>query len=76
MLALPAGTLQLKLGRATPGADVTLLTEHNGTALQLALCAAVVSQTKRSRLAAGGNMLSVTTTLVAKDGPLLVTRTR
>ena len=72
---LPAGTAQVKAGMAVPGADVTLLTEHKAGALQVLPPKVVVSQTKRTRLPAGGTMFSVTCTPVPKEGPLLVTAT-
>ena len=62
---MPAGTSQVKLGSAVPGADVTLVVEQSDGALQTALAGPVVSQTKRIRLAAGGVIVSVMRTLVA-----------
>ena len=74
--ALPAGTLQVKVGMAKPTPEMTLATEHNGAALQVALPAASVSHTKRTRRPAGGAMASLMSTPVPKDGPALVTATR
>ncbi len=59
VLALPAGTAQKKVGSAAPGANVTFTTEHSDGALQTALDAPVVSQTKRMRFAAGGVIASL-----------------
>jgi hypothetical protein len=75
LAALPDGTEQLKAGMAWPASEVTLLTEHSGTGLQVLPPNAVTSQTNRLRRFAGGVMFSATRTLVANEGPLLVTLT-
>ena len=64
LLALPAGSRQLKVGKATPAAELTWSTVHSDGALQTALPALAVSQTKRTTLPAGGVMLSVMRTPV------------
>ena len=76
VLPSSAGTRQLNGGRAVPGADSRFAAEHSGVGLHTPLPSAVVSQTKRMRLPAGGTVFSVTLTLVPALGPLLVTRTR
>ncbi|MDH4392258.1 MAG: hypothetical protein QE285_12660 [Aquabacterium sp.] len=75
VVALPAGAAQVKVGSATPAAEVWSLTEHSGGLLQVLPPKVVVSQTKRTRLPAGGVITSLTRTPVPYDGPVLLTRT-
>ncbi len=72
---VPAGSTQLN-GSAAPGAEVTPVAEHSEGALQVALAGPAVSQTKRTRLPAGGVITSLMRTPVADAGVLLVTVTR
>ena len=76
MVRSPAGTRQENAGNAAPGAEVTSVTLQSDGVLQLVPPAAVVSQTKRMRLPAGGVMVSVMPTPEPNEDPLLVTVTR
>ena len=76
VVAVPAGTSQLKVASATPTPELMLAAVHNEGELHTALAAPLVSQTKRTRLAAGGVMVSSILTPVPNDGPVLLTITR
>ena len=56
--AVPAGTVQVKVGIAVPLADVTFVTEHSEGALHVLPPKAVTSHTKRTRRPAGGVIVS------------------
>ena len=64
VLALPGGTSQVKAARATPAGDSLPAPVHSAGALQTLPPAALVSQMKRTRLPAGGVIVSVMVTPV------------